>query len=152
MKKLLLPVLALLSALLVAAPVSAEGTSASTASLDGLQVTGKKELTRELGEGDELVQKHCTGCHTEGRIMTALEAMRSDQPEKFESQLKSIISHKIRLTNGEISRQDGKKIMNYLGTIWQRQKPLATNSTPVSPGSATLSGLKAAPRTLARPS
>jgi mono/diheme cytochrome c family protein len=136
MKKTALPILVLLSALVVAVPVSAGETSATTASLDGTKA--EKGLALVLADGDELVKKHCTGCHTEGRIMNAMQAMRGEQAENFEKQMKSIILRKIRLTNGNISRQDGKKIIEYLFTVWQRQKLSATLSVPVSSGFSPL--------------
>jgi|SRR6185369_698501 len=136
MKKTVLPILVLLSALVAAASVSACETSATTASLDGTKVPGEKGLTRVLVDGDELVKKHCTGCHTEGRIMTALQAMHSEQTENFEKQMKSIILRKIRLTNGNISRQEGKKIIDYLCAIWQRQKQSAMLFMPALPNPA----------------
>jgi len=138
MKKMLLPILVLLSALVAAVPVSAGETSATTASLDGTKVSGEKGLTQVLVDGDELVKKHCTGCHTEGRIMNALQAMRSEQAENFDKQMKSIILRKIRLTNGSISRQEGKKIIDYLCVIWQRQKQSARLSPPAFPAQARL--------------
>jgi len=130
MKNTVLLILVLLSALVAAAPVSAGETSATAVSQDGTKMPGEKGLTLVLVDGDELVKKHCTGCHTEGRIMTALQAMRSEQAENFDKQMKSIILRKIRLTNGSISRQEGKKIIDYLCTIWQRQKQSATLFTP----------------------
>jgi mono/diheme cytochrome c family protein len=136
MKKTVLPILVLLLTLVAAAPVSAGETSAATASLDGMKV--EKGLATALVDGNELVKKHCTGCHTEGRIMTALQAMRSEQAENFDKQMKSIILRKIRLTNGSISRQDGKKIIDYLVAIWQRQKQSAVLSMPVFPAPARL--------------
>jgi|SRR6185369_12418687 len=136
MKKMLLPVLVLLSALVAAVPVSAGETSATTASLDGTKVPGEKGLTQVLVDGDELVKKHCTGCHTEGRIMNAMQAMRGEQADNFEKQMKNIILRKIRLTNGNISRQEGKKIIDYLCAIWQRQKQSAMLFMPALPDPA----------------
>jgi len=70
-------------------------------------------------EGNLLVRQHCTNCHSENRIMSALQAMHGGQ---YDKEVKNIISRKIRLTNGDIPRQDGKKIIEYLVSIWSRQK------------------------------
>jgi hypothetical protein len=152
MKKLLLPVLVLLSALVVAGTGFAGETSATASSFEGTKVLVQKGLPRELVEGDALVKKHCTGCHTEGRIMTALQAMNGEQTEVYEKQLKSIILRKIRMTNGGISRQDGKKIIEYLATLRQRQKPIAIRSVPYSQGIAGQRSRQASVHTLASPS
>jgi len=136
MKKTVLPILVLLSALIAVTYASACDSSATTASLDGTK--GEKGQTQVLASGDELVKKHCTGCHTEGRIMSALQAMHSEQAETFDKQMKSIILRKIRLTNGSISRQDGKKIIDYLCAIWQRQKQSARLSPPDFPAQARM--------------
>jgi mono/diheme cytochrome c family protein len=137
MNNKLLPVLVLLSALFAAMPAAA-GEFTVAASIEGAK------LTRELVEGDELVKKHCTGCHTEGRIMAALQTMQRDQSENYEKQLKSIIARKIRLTNGDISRQDGKKIMDYLVGIRQLQKPVAALAVSVPPNSTVVRSQQAA--------
>ena len=134
MNKTVLMILVLLSALGAVTPVSAGEASATAASLDGKKV--EKGLTPALEIGDELVKKHCTGCHSEVRIMTALQAMQREQG--YDKELKSIILRKIRLTNGGISRQDGKKIIDYLVAIWQRQKPETTLSTSFFPAPAPL--------------
>jgi len=73
-------------------------------------------------EADRLIKQHCTKCHSESRIMNALQSMHSGRDENYEKEVKSIISRKIRLTNGDISRQDGKRIIEYLIAIWQNQK------------------------------
>lgn len=73
-------------------------------------------LTQKV-EGDALVKKFCTTCHTEGRIMESLKALRREQQEDFAKSVKSIIVKKIRLTGGKISHQDGKKILEYLNTL-----------------------------------
>ena len=125
MNKTVLLILVLLSALGAVTPVSAAEASVTAASLDGKKV--EKGLTPALEIGDELVKKHCTGCHSEVRIMTALQAMQREQG--YDKELRSIILRKIRLTNGGISRQDGKKIIDYLVAIWQRQKPETTLSS-----------------------
>ena len=130
--KVLLVLFFVLPLALTAAKVSAGVISDSAAPVEG------KGLTREVSEGDELVKRHCTGCHTEGRIMTSLQAMHSDQDDSYEKQIKGIVLRKIRMTNGNISRQDGRKIMDYLVSIWRRQKPVATLSVPVFTGPAAL--------------
>ena len=81
MKKILLPIIVLLSALAAAVPVSAGETSAANASHEGMKMPGEKGLTRELIDGDELVKKHCTICHTEARVMTSLQSMHSQQAD-----------------------------------------------------------------------
>ncbi len=74
-------------------------------------------LTPKQVEGDALVKKFCTTCHTEGRIMESLKVLRREQQEDFAKSFKSIVVKKIRLTGGKISHQDGKKILEYLNTI-----------------------------------
>lgn len=76
----------------------------------------EKGLTRMQVEGDALVKKYCTTCHTEGRIMDKLKELRREQ-ESFEKNLKSIVVKKIRLTGGEISHREGKKILEYLTSL-----------------------------------
>lgn len=71
-------------------------------------------LTQVQVEGDALVKKFCTTCHTESRIMDSLKLMRREHAHGFEKNVKSIVVKKIRLTGGEISHRDGKKILEYL--------------------------------------
>jgi mono/diheme cytochrome c family protein len=104
--------------------LAAEGAEAPEAHCTGYP-GDSAELTRKLCEGDALVKKYCTSCHSEGRIMGALQEMRGSQNEGSEKELKNIIVRKIRMTNGDISRQDGRKILDYLVVVWQRQKPAA---------------------------
>jgi hypothetical protein len=80
------------------------------------------ELARKLCEGDALVKKHCTTCHSEGRITVFLQENGS-RDTGYEKEMKNLILRKIRMTNGDISRQDGRKILDYLVVVWQRQKP-----------------------------
>jgi len=74
-------------------------------------------LTPMQIEGDALVKKYCTTCHTEGRVMESLRLMRRDQEDGYAQSVKSIVVKKIRLTGGKISHRDGKKIMEYLVTL-----------------------------------
>ncbi|HZV82804.1 MAG TPA: hypothetical protein VFF53_11625 [Geobacteraceae bacterium] len=78
---------------------------------------GIKTLSPKQLEADALVKKYCTTCHTESRIMDRLKLMRSERDENYEQNVKSIIVKKIRLTGGEISHRDGKKILEYLVTL-----------------------------------
>jgi len=87
----------------------------------GLNPCASKVLKQDI-EGDHLVRQHCIKCHSESRIMNALQAMHGSQDSGYDKEVKSIISKKIRLTNGDISRQDGRKIIEYLVSIWSRQK------------------------------
>jgi len=133
MMRRLLPALVLLLALTGGEPAGAGETTATTASLGSTPAPGSRELLWKNGEGNDLVKKHCTGCHSEGRIMNKLQAMHGEQDENYEKEVKAIILRKIRMTNGDISRQDGKKIMEFLVAVWQRQKQGASlSSLPVS--------------------
>jgi len=78
---------------------------------------GGKSLSPKQLEADGLVKKYCTTCHTESRIMDKLKLMRSERDENYEQNVKSIIVKKIRLTGGEISHRDGKKILEDLVTL-----------------------------------
>jgi len=73
-------------------------------------------------EANLLIKQHCTKCHSESRIMTAMQSTLSSRDENYEKEIKGIISRKIRLTNGDISRQDGKKIIEYLVAVRQQKK------------------------------
>jgi len=73
-------------------------------------------------EANLLIKQHCTKCHSEGRIMSAMQSTLSSRDENYEKEIKGIISRKIRLTNGDISRQDGKKIIEYLVAVRQQKK------------------------------
>lgn len=74
-------------------------------------------VTQVPVKGDALVKKFCTKCHTEGRIMESLKVLRREQQEGFAKSVKSIVVKKIRLTGGEISHRDGKKILEYLVSL-----------------------------------
>lgn|GEM_PF-2276509 len=74
-------------------------------------------LTPVQVEGDALIKKFCTKCHTEGRIMESLKALRREQEVGYAKSVKSIVVKKIRLTGGEISHRDGKKILEYLVSL-----------------------------------
>jgi len=60
------------------------------------------------------VKKFCIKCHTESRVMDSLKLIRREHADDFEKSVKSIVVKKIRLTGGEISHRDGKKILEYL--------------------------------------
>lgn len=79
---------------------------------------GGKSLSLQQREGDALVKKFCTTCHTEGRIMDKLQVLRRDEHDGFEKSVKSIVVKKIRLTGGEINHRDGKKILEYLVSLY----------------------------------
>ena len=125
--RLLLLIFVLLPALAAAGEMTA-----SVAATGGTAATGNKGSTWTMNEGDDLVKKHCTGCHSEGRIMTTLQSLHGRQDVNYEKELKNIVIRKIRMTNGDISRQDGRIIMDYLVAVWQRQKPGTRQSLPVS--------------------
>jgi hypothetical protein len=76
-----------------------------------------QSLSRVQAEGDALVKKYCTTCHTESRIMDRLSQMRKSRDIDFARDVKSIVVKKIRLTGGGISHGDGKKILEYLVTL-----------------------------------
>lgn len=84
-----------------------------TTDCGGQDCPGVNVLSRQQIEGDALVKKFCTKCHTEGRIMDKLKLMRREN-DNFDQVVKSIVVKKIRLTGGEISHRDGKKILEYL--------------------------------------
>jgi len=117
---------------LLPALAAAGELTASVASTGGTAATENKGPAWTMSEGDDLVKKHCTGCHSEGRIMTTLQSLHGSQDMNYEKEVKNIIIRKIRMTNGDISRQDGRKIMDYLVAVWQRQKSGARQSLPVS--------------------
>jgi len=76
-----------------------------------------KNFTRAQVEGNELVKKFCTTCHTESRIFNKLKELHADRDVDYEKDVKSIVVKKIRLTGGSISHKDGKKILEYLVTL-----------------------------------
>lgn len=77
----------------------------------------EKGVTLMQVEGDALVKKYCTTCHTESRIMDKLKHLQKGRNEGYEQSVKSIVVKMIRLTGGEISHRDGKKILEYLVTL-----------------------------------
>lgn len=122
MKSLLLPAAVLFVLFAASTPALAE-------SLPGRPAPPETRLDQNIAgiaqrdvEADILIKQHCTKCHSESRIMNALQSMHSSRDENYDKEVKSIISRKIRLTNGDISRQDGKKIIEYLVSLWNRQK------------------------------
>jgi len=76
-----------------------------------------KMVSQEQIEGDALVKKFCTTCHTESRIMDSLKLMRKERDANYAKDVKSIVVKKIRLTGGRISHAEGKKILEYLVTL-----------------------------------
>jgi len=89
---------------------------------DGKSGLNNKGIPLQDVETDRLIKQHCTKCHSESRIINALQSMHGNRDENYEKEVKNIISRKIRLTNGDISRQDGKRIIEYLIAVWQKQK------------------------------
>jgi hypothetical protein len=69
-------------------------------------------------EAVALMKKYCTTCHTESRILDSLQALHRDQHDSYEKSVRSIVVKKIRLTGGEISHRDGKKILEYLVSLY----------------------------------
>lgn len=149
MKKLL-SLLLLLLPLSAVAPASSAEPPAISFLPGSTPVPEQARDARLFAEGDELVKKHCTGCHSEGRIMASLQSMHSAQNDSYEQQVKNIVVRKIRLTNGSITRQEGRKILDYLVIVWNRQKAGATLSR--KPDRATTSHRQAAARLPGRPS
>lgn len=73
-----------------------------------------KGFTKEQVDGSELVKKFCTSCHTESRVYSTLKEMRRDSTLDYDKNVRSIVLKKLRMTSGQISRQDSKKILEYL--------------------------------------
>lgn len=71
-------------------------------------------FTKEQVEGNELVKKFCTSCHTENRVFSKLQELQKDNALNYEKNVRNIVIKKIRMASGEISRQDGRKILEYL--------------------------------------
>jgi hypothetical protein len=69
-------------------------------------------------EAVALMKKHCTTCHTESRILDSLQALHRGQHDSYEQSVRSIVVKKIRLTGGAISHRDGKKILEYLVSLY----------------------------------
>lgn len=122
MKSMMLLLHVLFMALAASAPAFAGEPPGRSSALEARPSPNISGLTQVEIEGDLLVKKHCTGCHSESRILNALQSMHSDQNQNYEKEVKNIISRKIRLSRGDISRQDGRTIMEYLVWVWQRQK------------------------------
>jgi hypothetical protein len=123
--KFLLPLaVALLSSFAVSAPALAEDLSGRTFPLEVNHGKSVNVIPQSDVEADFLIKQHCTKCHSESRIMSALQSMQNSQDGNYDKEIKNIISSKIRLTNGNISRQDGKKIIEYLVSVSHHQNPL----------------------------
>ena len=122
MKSLLLFAAALLASFAAASPACTEGLPGKPAPLEIKLNSNINGTPQRDVEADLLIKQHCTKCHSESRIMNALQSMQNRQNENYDKEVKSIISRKIRLTNGDISRQDGKKIIEYLVAVRQQKK------------------------------
>lgn len=122
MRFLLLFVAVLLWSSTTPSPALADGMPGTTSPVEGNPAKSFNGISPRDVEADLLVKQHCTKCHSESRIMNALQSMQTSQSGNYDKEVKSIISRKIRLTNGDISRQDGKKIIDYLVSASQRQK------------------------------
>jgi hypothetical protein len=122
MKFLPLPIFMILTMLMTSTPALAENMSDWTVHREAPLNKDVKEIPQKEVEGNLLVKQHCTKCHSESRIMNALQSMHSSRDKEYEKEVKNIISRKIRLTNGDISRQDGKRLIEYLLAVWQNQK------------------------------
>lgn len=84
----------------------------------GESVSIPADRSGRQSEAVALIKKYCTTCHTESRILDSLQALHSEQRDIYEKNVRSIVVKKIRLTGGEISHRDGKKILEYLVSLY----------------------------------
>lgn len=103
--------------LLAVASASASESAIRTTECGKSECPEGEMVPKKFIEGDVLVKKYCTTCHTEGRVMESLKRLRKERDGDYAQSVRSIVVKKIRLTGGEISRQDGKKILEYLVTL-----------------------------------
>jgi len=73
-----------------------------------------KRFTLKQAEGNKLVKEFCTTCHIESRIFNKIQELRRDNSLNYEQNVRDILIKKIRMASGEISRQDCRKIIEYL--------------------------------------
>lgn len=69
-------------------------------------------LSPELTRGYEYIRKYCTACHSEQRIINSLNDWVSMSEPDYIATLKTMMAKKMRLTNGDLTRQSGQKIID----------------------------------------
>jgi hypothetical protein len=74
-------------------------------------------LPPEMIEGYNLFKDHCVKCHPQERAIGFIKDCRFDNNQNYLSNIKVTVMKKIRMSGGEISKSEGKKIYEFLTAL-----------------------------------
>lgn len=77
-----------------------------------------ESLPANLKDGYQTFRTHCTHCHSETRSIGFLQDCKFSYSQNYESNLKVTILKKTRRSGGGVSKDDAKKIFNFLITLY----------------------------------
>jgi cbb3-type cytochrome oxidase cytochrome c subunit len=77
-------------------------------------VLDTSEFSPQQLEGNKLLKKYCTTCHSQQRIISTISEWLTTDDEQYEELLKSMMTKKIRFSNGSLTKADSQKIYDLL--------------------------------------
>lgn len=78
-----------------------------------------KGFSAEQTKGYEYIKTYCVGCHSQQRIISSLNNWLTLSEAEYSSTLKEMIAKKMRLSNGDITRQASQKIFDFLFSLYR---------------------------------
>ena len=77
-----------------------------------------KAIPAKMKPAYEQLREHCTKCHTQERIVRCLQDCYV-YGKDYEKTLREIIGRKLRLTGSDLSKAEGKSILELLLTMYR---------------------------------
>jgi hypothetical protein len=74
-------------------------------------------MSPEELKANDTFKSYCVTCHSQQRVLAALEAVIESDESSYKKYLHEIIIKKIRTSNGRLSHQDAKDIEDFLSSI-----------------------------------
>jgi hypothetical protein len=106
-----------LGTMIIASSAIAKEQNPHKNSLDGTSFSKLSDL--HLNNNKE-ISKHCTHCHSTQRINKDLYEWMKLSRNEYNETISKMITKKIRLMNGQLSRSDGHKIYEYLVGLYNQ--------------------------------
>lgn len=76
------------------------------------------KLSIEYVNGNAVIIENCTGCHSIKRINSGLNDWFKLSESEYKDAVTSMVSKKIRMMNGELTRNEGKQLYKYLLSLY----------------------------------
>ncbi len=81
------------------------------------QIIDRRDLSPEQLSKYDTFKSHCTSCHSEQRIVLALNSWAESDDAEYEERLNSTIQKKVRMANGSLSHHTAKEIHDFLMSV-----------------------------------